>query len=97
VIDLKIFVGGEYNAGDHVPAIQERDAKEGLFRVVNAFDMNGVVPVIGEGLHGIEEDPEDDEHGESQDEPAGGIGNIIQQIEQSHEEELICFKAYEPG
>jgi len=62
------------------------DAKQAFFRIIDTCDMNRIIVIIGEGLHKIENDPEDDEDGKTEDEAPGGAGEIEKGIEQEHEE-----------
>jgi hypothetical protein len=70
-------------------------SEESFFEVIEAFDMDRVVPVVGEELHGIEEHPKYDEDGEAEDEAAGRVGSEEESIEEADEEELVGFEAEE--
>jgi hypothetical protein len=59
--------------------------------------MHDIIPVVGEGLHRVEDDPEYDKDGKAQYEAAGRVREIEQYVEQPHEKKLVAFKSNKPG
>jgi len=79
-VELPVFVGCEDNA------VGAFDSEQGSFCMIEGGYMDGVVFIIGERLHRIEEDPEDDKYSKAQDEAPGRAGEIEEGIEQENEE-----------
>jgi hypothetical protein len=69
-------------------------AKKAFFQFIDVPDMNGVVSEIGKSLHEVEDDPEYDEDGESEDKSPGRARQVKEDVEKTDEEQLFRFKSY---
>ena len=58
------------------------NAKKRFFRIVQAFNMHRIIPVIREGLHIIKKDPEYDKNGKAGNEFPRGERYKIKCIEE---------------
>src|SRR5882762_218039 len=82
-----------YNVG----AIPQTYAEEAFLRLVDALDMNDIIPVIREGLHQIENDPEDHKDRKAEDKTTGCRRKIEESVKEANEKQLVCLETDQPG